>query len=137
MSGVALLFSLMAPGAGQILIGKFFQGILFGLLFALGKSALLPLSLRLFGVTQLKRMLRFMYVCNWGYIMLIFVAAAAAFFQAQHVVQKNWLAAVCFIICVRVIQKQTFNSFIFTALCGRSGMWKILQKYSINTTEKK
>jgi len=137
MNGLALLFSLVAPGAGQIFIGKFMQGILFGFLFSLGKSALLPLCLRLFRVTKLKRMLQFVYLCNWGYIVLIFGASAAAFFQAQHAVEKHWVAAIFFIVCVRTIQKQTFNSFIFTALCGRSGMWKILQSISKNTSGKK
>ena len=137
MSGLALLVSLIAPGAGQILIGKFAQGILIGLLFALGKSAFLPLCLRVFRVTQLKRMLRFVYVCNWGYIFLIFGACALAFFQAKSADQLYVLATVCFIICVRVIKKQTFHPLIFTALCGREGMWQILQKYSTPPTEKK
>ena len=137
MSGLALLVSFIAPGAGQILIGKFALGILIGLLFSLGKSALLPLSLRMLGVKQLQQMLRVVYVCNWGYILLIFTAALLSVFQAQGVQHAHVVATIFFIICVRVIKKQTFNAFIFTALCGRSGMWKILQHISKNTTEKK
>ena len=136
MSWAALLFSLMAPGAGQIFIGKFWQGVLFGLLFSLGKSALLPLSLRLFKVTQLKRVLQFFYVCNWGYIVLILGAAFLAFFQAQTVEKNYLLGTVLFIICVRVIYKQTLNAFIFTALCGRGGVWKILQSIQKTPTGK-
>jgi len=137
MSGLALLVSLTAPGAGQILLGKFAQGIIIGLLFSLGKSALLPLALRVLRVTQLKRTLQILYVCNWCYIFLIFGAAALAFFQAKNAQQTYWLATICFVICARVTYKQTFNSFIFTALCGRTGMWQVLQKYSKRPTEKK
>ena len=137
MNYLALLFSLMAPGAGQIFIGKFWQGILFGLLFALGKSALLPLSLRVCKVTQLKQMLQFFYVCNWGYIVLILVAAFSAFLQAAQIEKKYFLATLFFIICVRLIKKQTFNAFIFTALCGRSGVWKILQSMRSSPTVKR
>ena len=38
----ALLFSLVVPGAGQIFTGHYGEGIALGLLFALGKSVLLP-----------------------------------------------------------------------------------------------
>lgn len=137
MNYLALVFSLMAPGAGQIFIGKFGQGILFGALFALGKSTLLPLSLRACKVTQLKRMLQFFYVCNWCYIILILTAALAAFFQATATEKKYFLATLFFIICVRLTKKQTFNAFIFTALCGRSGVWKILQSVSSSQTVKR
>ena len=49
---LALLFSLVAPGAGQILNGDFAQGVLLGALFAFGKSVLLPLMLRILRVTR-------------------------------------------------------------------------------------
>ena len=137
MNYLALVFSLMAPGAGQIFIGKFGQGILLGALFALGKSALLPLSLRVCKVTQLKSVLQFFYVCNWCYIILILTAALTAFFQTAITEKKYFLATLFFIICVRLIKKQTFNAFIFTALCGRSGMWKILQSVSSSQTVKR
>lgn len=137
MSFLALLFSLMAPGAGQIFIGKFAEGILLGVLYALGKSALLPLSFRLFKVTQLKRTLQFFYVCNWCYIFLILYAMSAAFFQAKNSTGNYFLATILFIICVRLVQKQTLNKFIFTTLCGRIGVWEIWQDLRKSQTEKK
>jgi len=137
MSGLALLVSFMAPGAGQILLGKFAQGIAIGLLFAVGKSALLPLALRVCRVTQLKRTLQMLYVWNWGYILLIFGAAALAVWQAQTAREAHGLAVIFFIICVRIVKKRTLNALIFTALCGREGVWEILQKYSTPPTEKK
>ena len=137
MTWLAVLFSLMAPGAGQVFAGKFVQGIIFGALYALGKSALLPLSLRVFKVTQLKRTLQFFYICNWGYIFLILYATVAAFFETRNVTETYFFATLFFIICVRLVQKQTFNKFIFTALCGRSGVWEIWQRLRKSSTEKK
>ena len=68
---LALLFSLVAPGAGQILNGDFAQGVLLGALFAFGKSVLLPLMLRILRVTRLKTTLQIFYVCNLAYMLLI------------------------------------------------------------------
>ena len=137
MAVLAILFSLMTPGAGQIFAGKFAQGILFGALYALGKSALLPLSLRVFKVTKLKRTLQFFYVCNLGYIFLILYATASAFFQAKNASENYFLVTFIFILCVRLVQKQTFNAFIFTALCGRSGVWEIWNRLSKSPTDEK
>ena len=67
----ALMISLVAPGAGQVLTGHYGEGIVLGLLFALGKSVLLPLVLRVFKVESLKRTLQIFYACNWCYILLI------------------------------------------------------------------
>ena len=39
----ALLLSLIAPGAGHVFTGHYFEGGVIGLLFALGKSTMLPL----------------------------------------------------------------------------------------------
>ena len=66
----ALIFSLMAPGAGHILTGNYGQGIVLGSLFALGKNAFLPLSLRLFGVYTYKRTLHF-FMCGIGFILCL------------------------------------------------------------------
>lgn len=136
MTWLALLFSLICPGAGQIFRGQFLLGILFGLLFCLGKSALLPLSLRVCKVTKLRQTLQFFYVCNWGYIVLILGAALAVFFYTPSDEKKYFLETFLFILCVRLIYKQTFNPLIFTALCGRSGMWKIWQSVQKSPTRK-
>ncbi len=132
----ALLFNLIMPGAGQIFLGQFVEGILFGLLFCLGRSALLPLSLRLFKVSTLKQTLKIFYVCNWCYILLIFISLFAVFFQRAGSEKKYFLETIFFIISARLIYKQTFNSFIFTTLSGRSGVWKILQNIRKSSSEK-
>ncbi|MBR4592445.1 MAG: hypothetical protein IKO35_04470 [Elusimicrobiaceae bacterium] len=133
----ALIFSLIAPGAGHILTGHFAQGILLGGLFALGKSALLPLALRLFKVKELKRVLHFFYVCNCGYILLIFYAVISAVWYGFYATQMYVLQAIVCAICVGLIYKRTQNKFIFTALCGRSGIYELMQKMHKSQTVKK
>ena len=132
---VALLFSLIAPGAGHALTGHWGQAILIGGIFALGKNALLPLSFRLGRVRTLKRALRFLYVCNWCYIALIFYAVISAFWYGFYTQEMYILRACLFAAVVILVQKNTKSKFIFTALCGRAGMWELVQKIYKSPTE--
>lgn len=134
---VAFLFSLVAPGAGHILVGAYAEGFLLGGLFALGKSALLPLMLRAFQITDLKRTLQFFYVCNCCYIALILYAAASSVWRGFYAQQTHFLYALAFAICVTAVYKNTLNAFIFTALCGRSGVYTLLREKQKSPTEKK
>ncbi len=133
----ALLLSLVAPGAGQIYLGFFTEGIVIGILFALGKSALLPLVLRAFGVTTLRRTLQIFYGCNLGYMALICYAALSSFWRGVAATQTNFLYAVLFAVMVTLVYKNTLNPFIFTALSGRSGVYEILRANKKSTTKKK
>lgn len=136
-AAISFLFSLVCPGAGQIYAGDYAAGVVIGLLFALGKSALLPLAIRAFKVNDLPRALRFFYVCNWCYIMLVFGAAAAALWRGFYAQQTHFLYAVLFAIATTAAYKNTFNPFIFTALCARPDVWKALKKTRKSPTEKK
>lgn len=134
---MSLIFSLVYPGAGQIYAGDYVAGIAIGLLFMLGKSALLPLALRAGKVDDLPRALRFFYVCNWGYIVLILGAAACAFWRGFYARETHFLYAFLFALAGITAYKNTFNKFIFTALCGREGVWEVLVKMRKSSTEKK
>lgn len=134
---LALLFSLVAPGAGHILIGCYGEGIALGMLFAVGKSALLPLGLRVFKVENLKRTLQILYACNWGYIVLILYAAVSSFWRGFYAEQIHFLYAVLFAIIVTLVYKNTLNNFIFTALCGRTEIYKLLRAKQKSQTVKK
>ncbi|MBO7191731.1 MAG: hypothetical protein J6V32_06585 [Elusimicrobiaceae bacterium] len=134
---LALIFTLIAPGSGHVLTGNCAQGIVIGVLFALGKNALLPLSLRIFHVQTLKRTLQAFYVCNWCYIALIFYAVASAFWCALKAREQCLGPAVLVALMIILVQKNTRSKIIFTALCGRAGMWEILQKMRKSPTEKK
>ncbi len=125
---VAVLFSLIAPGAGHALTGHWVQACVLGGVFSLGKNALLPLSLRLFRVQSLTRTLQFLYVCNWVYIGLIFYAIISAFWCGLHAQKIYFLQACFFAIAIMLVQKNTQHKFIFTALCGREGMWELMQR---------
>lgn len=134
---LCLIFSLIFPGAGQIYAGDYAAGIIIGLLFALGKSALLPLSFRVFKVNDLPRALRFFYVCNCGYIALICGAAAGALWRGFYAPETHFLYAFLFAVAGIAAYKNTFNKFIFTALCGREGVWEAFAKTRKSPTEKK
>ncbi|MBR4355469.1 MAG: hypothetical protein IKP96_02710 [Elusimicrobiaceae bacterium] len=133
----ALIFSLMAPGAGHILTGNYGQGIVLGSLFALGKNAFLPLSLRLFGVYTYKRTLQFFYVWNWFYIVLIVYAVVSAVWYGWNVQEMYFFQTLIFILAVRLVHKNTKSKIIFTALCGRSGIYELMEKMHKSPTEKK
>lgn len=133
---LAVVFSLIAPGAGHALTGNWGQACVIGGLFALGKNALLPLSLRMFRVQQLKRTLQFFYVCNWLYIGLIFYAIISAFWCGLHAQKMHLLTAVLFAFAIILVQKNTQHKIIFTALCGREGIWELLQRMRKSSTEK-
>lgn len=132
---VALLFSLMAPGAGQIFTGHWAEGIALGLFFAFGKSVLLPLVLRLFKVESLKHTLQIFYVCNWCYIGLIAYAVCAAVWHGFYAPQTHAWYAVLFAVAVSLAYRNTLNAFIFTALCGRTGIYSILKNKKQSSSE--
>ena len=134
---LAVLFSLIAPGAGHALTGDWIQAVVLGGVFALGKNALLPFGLRVFRVDTLARVLKIFYVCNWCYVVLIFYAIASAFWCGLHASQMQIGKAILFAGMVILVQKNTQNKFIFTALCGRDGVWELMQKMRKSTTEKK
>ena len=134
---LAVLFSLMAPGAGHILTGHYAQGILIGIGFALGKSALLPLSLRIGKITTLKRTLQFFYVCNVAYMLLILYAVLSVAWLGVYAKKIYFLHALIFTFVIILIYKRTQNKFIFTALCGREGIYELMQEMNKSTTEKK
>ncbi len=134
---IALFASLVAPGAGQALTGDWIQAVIIGGLFALGRNALLPLSLRIFRVVSMRSTLKFFYVCNGCYIALIFYAALSAFWQGLHTLEMHgWSALLCAMAIISVY-KTTKNKILFTLLCGRSGVYELWQQMHPSPTEKK
>lgn len=121
---LSLFISLFAPGAGHVFVGKYGEGILLGALFALGKSALMPLTIRIFKVQDLRRLLYVFYWFNWGYIALVLYAGISACAYGSKAQKMHFLHAILFVFCVILIYKRTFNKFIFTALCGRTGVYE-------------
>lgn len=123
----ALFFSLLAPGAGHVFMGNFAEGICIGLLFALWKSALLPLGIRVLRITELEKLLKYFYVCNWLYILLVCYAVFSAFWRGFWCESGHFLYAILFAICVIVTYKNTFNRVIFTMLCGRTSIYDMVR----------
>ena len=134
---LAVLFSIIAPGAGHILTGNYIQGLVIGICFALGKSALLPLSLRMCKITTLKRTLQFFYACNVTYILLVLYAILSAAWFGLYAQKIYFLRAIVFAFAIILMYKHTQNKFIFTSLCGREGIYELMQKMKKSQTEKK
>lgn len=133
----ALLLSLVAPGAGHIFNGNYTEGIFLGVLFAFGKSTLLPLGLRLFKVSRLKRTLQILYAVNCFYIVLILYASLSSFWHGFYVRETHLWYAILFALAVTLAYKNTLNAFIFTALCGRTEVYGMLRSRREIPTEKK
>lgn len=137
MKVFALLFTLMAPGAGHIFAGDYTQGIVLGVLFSVGRSGLLPLMLRALQLQTTRSVLLSFYACNWFYILLILYAAFSAFLQTKSNVPVHFLYAIFSVICISVAYKKTFAKFIFTAICGREGVYEFYLKNKKLSTGKK
>lgn len=128
MNGIwAFLISLVAPGAGQIFNGQYGLGVLLGGMFALGKTALLPLLVRLLKIRTEVAALRLVYWFNWAYglcvLFAIFQAAVVGFEQTQR---HPWTALISAfaIVCV---YKNTMKEVLFEALCGRAGIYQLIR----------
>ena len=132
----AVLCSLIAPGAGHILTGNYVQGVVLGSLFALGKTALLPLALRVFRVSNMRRTLQFFYACNWCYIALILYAVCSSIWFGFEASNLHVVQALLFACMVILVYKRTQNKFIFASLCGREGVWELMQKMRGSSSEK-
>ena len=133
----AVIFTLIAPGSGDILTGNYTHGLTVGLLFVLGRSGILQLMLRALRVRTQRGALQCFYACNWFYIVLIFYALVHAFLQTKNNATAYFLYAVVAAICISFAYKKTFCNSIFTALCGRSGLYEFYLKNKKSPTEKK
>jgi len=118
MNGVfSIVFSLLGPGAGQVFNGQLAKGLIFMLLFALWRSFFLPLFLRVFARTDLRRGLKIIYVFNIIYMFIIAGAVIDAFYFSYSA-RGNFLFAFISVLCVRGAQRSTLNKNIFEMLCG-------------------
>lgn len=133
---LAFVFSLVAPGSGQILNGQYGKGLVLGVLFALGKSAVLPLFIRFFGISSRRGVLRTLYAANWLTVLVIVYALVDAVYDAFVLPGGQILTAVLAALMIVAVYKNTFNNFIFTALCGREGIYPLLRPVKKSPTEK-
>lgn len=132
----ALLLSLVGPGAGQVFNGQIGKGVAVGVLFALGKTALLPLIIRLFKITSEKGTLRLFYWFNIFYIALISYAAFDSFYYAFFTQNTRWLWAILTALIVAGVWRNTRNELVFTLLSGRAGIYRFTRSKKNSPTEK-
>lgn len=123
---LALLLSMIAPGSGQIFNGDYWLGAALGVMFSLGKTALLPLMVRAFKVRSEEGILKLFYWFNWLYslcVLFAIVQATACGFSVSIV--HPWTAVLCAFMIVSVY-RNTHKEILFSALCGRRGLYQIL-----------
>ena len=124
----ALILGLLVPGSAQIFNGQYLKGSLLVAFFLLGKSALLPLLIRLFNFTEKQKLLKFIYDFNIIYAAFIIVAVIDGFlgsFKAEHDL-KIFLLSLVLVFCVITTAKQLKNKFIVYALSGRDDIFDFL-----------
>lgn len=132
---IALLLGLCAPGAAQIFNGEFTKGIVFGVLFALGRSVFLPLCLRIFSIRSERAVLLTFLWANRLFVGVILYALVDGVYQAFFVSQTYGWSAVLSAVMIVAVSKNTFKNFLFTALCGRAGLFEILVPKRISPSE--
>ena len=124
----ALILGLLVPGSAQIFNGQYLKGSLFIAFFLLGKSAILPLLIRLFKFKEKQKLLKFIYDFNIVYAAFIIVSVIDGFlgaFKAEHSL-KIFLVSLVLVFCVITTAKQLKNRFIVYALSGRNDIFKYL-----------
>ncbi len=123
---IALILNMVAPGAGQIFNGDYWLGAALGILFALGKTALLPLMVRAFKVRSEEAILKLFYWFNWFYSLCVLFAIVQGTARGFSVtVTHPWTAVLCAFMIVSVY-KNTHKEILFSALCGRRGLYEVL-----------
>ncbi len=115
----AVFFSLLAPGAGAVFNAQYLKGLVFILLFCLGKSFFLPLFLRFFARANLVRGLKIIYIFNIVYISIIAISIIdSALFASDK--NANFILAFVCAVCARAVQINTLNENIFNMLSGNN-----------------
>lgn len=133
---ITLFLGLMAPGAAQIFNGQYAKGIVFGALFALGRSVALPLCVRAFSIRSERAVLLTFLWANRLYVAVIFYALLDGFYNSFFVSQTHAWSAVISAVMIVAVSKNTFKNFLFTMLCGRAGLYEILVPKNISSSEK-
>ena len=124
----ALILGFLVPGSAQVFNGQYLKGGLFVAFFLLGKSAILPLLIRLFKFKEKQKLLKFIYDFNIVYVAFIIVAVIDGFlgaFKAEHSL-KIFLVSLVLVFCVITTAKQLKNKFIVYALSGRDDIFDYL-----------
>lgn len=136
MNGIIALFlSMVAPGAGQIFNGDYWLGALLGGMFALGKTAVLPLMVRGLRLKTEESILKLFYWFNWLYSVCVLFAIVQATVRGFGVtVTHPWTAVLCALMIISVY-KNTQKEILFSALCGRRGLYQVLRPVRKSPTE--
>ncbi len=136
MNGIiALVLSMVAPGAGQVFNGDYWLGAALGGMFALGKTALLPLSVRVLRVQTEEGLLKLFYWFNWLYSLCVLFAIVQAGARGFGGAQSHPWTGVLSAFMIVAVFKNTHKEILFSALCGRRGLYEIIKPNRKSTSE--
>ncbi len=124
----ALILGLLTPGSAQIFNGQYLKGSLMVAFFLLGKSAFLPLLIRLFKFKDKQKILKFIYDFNIIYAAFIIVAIIDGVwgaFNAEHSLKITFISLFLATFVINAA-KQLRNKFIVYALSGREDIFDFL-----------
>jgi hypothetical protein len=116
-----LIFSLIAPGSGQIFNGQYLKGAVFAFLFIFGPTVLLPLVIRIFKFKDDVKVLKIIYYFNVFYPVFLIIAVIDAAYAGMHTLH-TFKGAVIALICAFVFasaHKGLRNGFIIYSMSGR------------------
>jgi len=117
------LLSLIGPGAGQIFVGKFTEGMIIALLFIFTKPVLVPLTIRFLRLDKLRGALKLLYACNLFYMGLIIYAFVRSLVSVGNAPQLYVWYGLVSAFAIVLTYKNIFNEFIFSSLCGRTEIY--------------
>ncbi len=129
---IALLFSLICPGAGQMFYGDFVKVIIFSFIFVFGKIVVLPLLIRIFRITKPEKILKFAYVFNIFYICVIVLSIIdAVFFTFRLEVVLNikkiiFVSIYCVVILTVYINLKRYQALFMYLFSSNRELFNIL-----------
>lgn len=120
-TAIAIILSLLAPGAGQVYNGHYFKATAFAVIYAMLMTVIFPLFIRIFKITDIQKMLAAAKTFNIIVICAVLISVAdagiSAWFKAG-VTKTDIIASLIYVFAVVTIHKNLKNAFLITALSG-------------------
>jgi hypothetical protein len=124
----ALIFSLIAPGSGQVFNGQYFKAGFFAFIFIFGRCVILPLIIRIFKFKDDISALKLIYIFNIIYPILIIISAVDAAYFATNISHnaRGAFYAICALFIISTTYRALSNKFIVYSMSGREDLVKYI-----------
>jgi hypothetical protein len=124
----ALIFSLIAPGSGQVFNEQYFKAGFFAFIFVFGRYVILPLIIRVLKFKDDVSALKIIYVFNIVYPILIIISAVDAAYFAANIPHnaRGALYAIFSLFIISAAYRALSNKFIVYSMSGREDLVKYI-----------